>query len=161
MTPLSFRPAARLGLAALAALVLGFGLWSALTPLAGAVVAHGQVEVDRDRQVVQHPDGGVVSSILVNEGALVRAGQPLLRLDGAALGSELAILDGRLAELAARSARLLAERDGRAAPDFAASSGPETEAERRLFQARLATLTEVRQQLSRRIDQVHAHAPAR
>lgn len=158
MTPLSFRPAARLGLAALAALVLGFGLWSALTPLAGAVVAHGQVEVDRDRQVVQHPDGGVVSSILVNEGALVRAGQPLLRLDGAALGSELAILDGRLAELAARSARLLAERDGRAAPDFAASSGPETEAERRLFQARLATLTEVRQQLSRRIDQVHAQA---
>lgn len=158
MTPLSFRPAAMLGLAALAALVLGFGLWAALAPLAGAVVAHGLVEVDGDRQIVQHPDGGVVSSILVTEGAVVRAGQPLLRLDGTSMGAELAILDGRLAKLAARSSRLTAERDGLAAPDFAPGPDSEAEAERRLFQARLATLTEMRQQLFRRIDQVHAQA---
>ena len=36
----------------------------------------------------------------------------MLRLDGAALRSELTIVEDQLSELAARSARLIAERDG-------------------------------------------------
>lgn len=154
MTPLSFRPAALLGLVALAVLVPGFGLWAALTPLAGAIVAQGRVEVEDARQVVQHPDGGVVAAILVSEGDAVRAGQVLIRLDGAALASELAIVSGRLQDLAAQAARLQAERDGVTAPDF--PPGPAAAAERRLFQARLDTLHENRAQLARRIDQARA-----
>ena len=154
MTPLSFRPAALLGLVALAVVVPGFGLWAALTPLAGAIVAQGRVEVEDDRKVVQHPDGGVVAAILVAEGDPVRAGQVLIRLDGAALVSELAIVELRLQDLAAQRARLLAERGGLTAPGF--PPGPAAEAERRLFQARLATLRENRAQLDRRINQARA-----
>ena len=85
MTKLSVRNPVTQGVVAILALVLGFGLWATLTQLSGAIVAQGQIEVERDRQVVQHPDGGVVAEILVTEGARVKAGQPLLRLDGAAL----------------------------------------------------------------------------
>jgi HlyD family secretion protein len=157
-----------IGLVALLALVLGFGLWATLTHLNGAIVAQGQIEVERDRQVVQHLDGGVVAEILVTEGAQVSAGQPLLRLDGAALRSELTIVEGQLSELSGRSARLIAERDGSETLDFPeeiealARTSPEVAAQldgqRRLFQARAETLAEQGQLLLRRIDQIAAQS---
>lgn len=169
MTPaLSIRRPVMLGLAATLALVAGFGLWAALSHISGAIVAQGQIEVERDRQVVQHPDGGVVAEILVTEGARVEAGQTLLRLDGAALRSELTIVEGQLSELAGRSARLTAERDGLtelALPvDILALAATSTEVaaqldgQRRLFEARNATLSERRELLSRRIDQIAAQS---
>ena len=100
-----------LGLLALALLVGGFGLWSVTTSIAGAVVAGGQVEVDQNRQVVQHPDGGVVTEILVKDGDYVEAGAPLIRLDGTLLESELTIVEGQFFEILARRGRLEAERD--------------------------------------------------
>ncbi|MFM7442404.1 MAG: HlyD family type I secretion periplasmic adaptor subunit, partial [Tabrizicola sp.] len=57
-----------LGILALCFLLLGFGAWSTMTTLAGAIVASGRIEVEQNRQVVQHPDGGVVAEILVTEG---------------------------------------------------------------------------------------------
>lgn len=161
---LSVRRPVALGLAALAALVLGFGLWSVLTRIEGAIVAHGRVGVDQDRQVVQHPDGGVVAEILVREGALVDAGALLLRLDGAALQSERAIVAGQLVELELRSARLLAERDGLSAPAFPATlvAQAPTDAdiaarisgEAGLFHARHDTLVERQKLLEQRILQL-------
>lgn len=164
--PLSIRGPAALGLVALALLVLGFGLWSVLTRIDGAVIASGRIEVQQDRQVVQHIDGGTVAEIFVSEGATVAAGELILRLDGAALQSEQAIVDGKLAELAARSARLLAERDDLPAlvisPDLVAEAArnPDTaariEGERRLFEARAATLIDRHRLLSQRILQFQA-----
>ena len=52
-------------------LVGGFGTWAATTNISGAIIASGQIEVDQNRQVVQHPDGGVVDEILVDEGDTV------------------------------------------------------------------------------------------
>lgn len=168
MTKLSVRNPVTQGVVAILALVLGFGLWATLTQLSGAIVAEGQIEVERDRQVVQHPDGGVVAEILVTEGARVVAGQPLLRLDGAALRSELAIVDGQLSELTGRAARLTAERDGQPTLVFPAellaraTTAPEVSAQldgqRRLFQARAATLAEQKDLLSQRIEQIHAQS---
>jgi HlyD family secretion protein len=165
---ISVRRPVILGLVALAILLFGFGLWATLTHLSGAIVAQGQIEVERDRQVVQHPDGGVVAEILVVEGARVTAGQPLLRLDGAALRSELTIVEGQLSELSGRSARLVAERDGAEKLEFPADilalaqSLPQVDAQldgqRRLFQARAATLAEQRELLSQRIDQIRAQS---
>lgn len=80
-----------------------------LTTLAGAIIAPGQIEVSQKRQVVQHPDGGVIEAIMVREGAEVLAGDVLMRLDGSALKSELAIVENQLLELAARRARLAAQ----------------------------------------------------
>jgi len=45
-------------------LVFGFGGWSFLTHISGAIIAQGQLEVENNRQVVQHPDGGVVADNL-------------------------------------------------------------------------------------------------
>lgn len=169
MTPvLSIRRPVILGLVAALALVLGFGLWATLTHISGAIVAQGQIEVERDRQVVQHPDGGVVAEILVSEGARVAAGQVLLRLDGAALRSELTIVEDQLTELAGRAARLTAERDGLASlafpvdiltlADTSEAVATQLDGQRRLFEARAATLAEQRALLARRIDQITAQS---
>ena len=99
------------GLIALIILVGGFGTWSILAQINGAVITSGQIEVDRNRQVVQHPDGGVVEEILVDEGDTVEAGDLLIRLDSSVLVSELAVVEGQLFEILARRARLEAERD--------------------------------------------------
>jgi HlyD family secretion protein len=84
------RPLA-IGLLGLLILVGGFGTWAVMSSIAGAVVATGRIEVDRNRQVVQHLDGGIVSEILVDEGDTVAAGETLLRLDAAELHSRLVI----------------------------------------------------------------------
>jgi len=99
------------GFLAIALLVGGLGAWSVLTTLAGAIIAPGQIEVSQNRQIIQHPDGGVVQDILVAEGTEVRAGDIVLRLDGSALKSELAIVQNQLLELGARRARLEAQSD--------------------------------------------------
>jgi HlyD family secretion protein len=109
----SARAPLTVGFLAVLVLVGGFGTWSVFTEISGAVIAPGQLEVDRNRQVVQHLDGGVVSEILVREGDRVEAGQLLIRLDDTALRSQLAITEGELFELMARRGRLEAERDNR------------------------------------------------
>lgn len=165
---LSVHAPVRAGLAALLALVAGFGLWATQTTLAGAVLARGEVAVDGNHQPVQHPDGGVVTELLVEEGDAVAAGDVLLRLDGSALRSKLRIVEDQLTELAARAARLEAERDGTPAPVFppdlldAAALRPDIAAQldgqRRLFAARFASLVEGEAQLARRIAQTRSQA---
>lgn len=88
----------------------GFGVWATVSRIAGAVVAPGQVEVQQQRQVVQHPDGGVVEEIPVREGQRVEAGEILIQLDGTLLRTELAIVEGQYFEILARRGRLEAER---------------------------------------------------
>lgn len=160
----SIRGPVLLGLATLALLVGGFGAWATLTELSGAVVAPGRIEVELNRQVVQHPDGGVVAEIGVIEGATVAAGEVLVRLDGTLLRSDRAVLQGQLNEFSARRARLLAERDGLEAPAFPAelaalAAGDPTVAElidgqERLFAARLETFVTTNEQFRRRIGQI-------
>lgn len=120
--PIPNAPSARgpvlFGFAALAVLLGGFGIWSTMTEIAGAVVAPGRVEVEQNRQVVQHPDGGVVNTIFVKDGDVVKAGDPLIQLDGALLMSEHAIAEGQFFEILARRGRLEAERDGRDSISF-------------------------------------------
>lgn len=107
-----------IGGAALIVLVGGFGTWSAFAVIAGAVISGGQIEVDQNRQIVQHLDGGVVGSIEVDEGDLVHAGQVLVRLDPTSLTSQLNIAESQLFEIMARRGRLEAERDNVIAIDF-------------------------------------------
>ncbi|MEL6573546.1 MAG: HlyD family type I secretion periplasmic adaptor subunit [Pseudomonadota bacterium] len=100
-----------LGLITLGILVGGFGTWAFMAQITGAVIASGQIEVDRNRQVIQHPDGGVVEAILVDEGDAVEAGDLLIQLDPTVIRSELTIVEGQLFEIMARRGRLEAERD--------------------------------------------------
>lgn len=99
------------GIAMMALLIGGFTAWGVMANIAGAVVAPGRIVVDKNRQAVQHPDGGVVEEILVEEGDTVTEGDVLVRLDPTLLDSELTIVEGQLFELIARRGRLEAERD--------------------------------------------------
>lgn len=152
------------GIAGLIVLLGGFGTWAALSNIAGAVVANGRIEVDQNRQVVQHPDGGVVAEILVTEGMHVTEDQVLIRLDQAALVSELAIIEGQLFELMARRGRHEAERDDRAEAVFdpvlvaAAAANPDTallmDGQTQLLQARTTSLASQVEQLNKRGEQI-------
>ncbi|MEM0986428.1 MAG: HlyD family type I secretion periplasmic adaptor subunit [Pseudomonadota bacterium] len=90
----------------------GLVAWSVLAPFEGAVLASGSIAVEGNRKAVQHLEGGIVAEINVREGDYVEAGEVILRLDGTATRAQLAALEARLSELAAREARLLAEQDG-------------------------------------------------
>ncbi len=157
-----------LGGLALALLIGGVGLWSTMTRISGAVVAPGRIEVEQNRQVVQHPDGGVVARILARDGDAVAAGQVLLRLDGTLLKSELAIVEGQLFEHQARRGRLAAERDDAPAvtyPEELAGLAPgrpdvadQIDGQERLFAARLETFRNGLDQLGRRRGQIAAQA---
>lgn len=147
---------------ALLILVGGFGTWSVMAQISGALITSGQIEVDRNRQVVQHPDGGVVDEIVVDEGDTVKAGDLLLRLDPTTLQSELAIVEGQLFEILARRARLEAERDD--APELTFSdilleaATPEVDTlmagQIRLFEARLTTNRSAVEQLTLQRSQI-------
>lgn len=153
-----------LGLFTLLLLMGGFGLWSWSARIAGAVVASGQVEVEQRRQVVQHPDGGVVAQILIHDGETVTAGQPLIRLDGALLNTELTIVEGQYFEILARRGRLEAERAETQEITFpeelveAAASHPQYNAmmqgQLSLFAARRNTLDQSLGQLDKQSEQI-------
>ncbi|MGH1353674.1 MAG: HlyD family type I secretion periplasmic adaptor subunit [Thalassovita sp.] len=153
-----------IGLLALILLVGIFGAWAAFTNISGAVIASGQIEVDRNRQVVQHPDGGVISEILVDESDFVDADQMLIRLDPSNLESELKIVEGQLFELMARRGRLEAERDGRDRAEFdpllleIAAKDPniaaQVEGQRQLLIARAASTAKEIEQLEKRRAQI-------
>lgn len=164
------RPPLLAGTLALILFVAGFLGWAALVPIGGAVIAPGQVEVEQNRQVVQHPDGGRIAAILVADGDRVTAGQILLRLDTADDRAALALAEGQLARLLAEAARLRAERDG--APDLAvpaeltalvARQPPLADLaaqEQALFQARRAARTAERAALALRRHDAQAEIAA-
>ncbi|MCF7701283.1 HlyD family type I secretion periplasmic adaptor subunit [Loktanella sp. M215] len=149
------------GTLAVALLVGGFGTWAVFANLTGAVITHGQIEVDRNRQVIQHPDGGVVEEIVVDEGETVAAGDLLIRLDSSNLASELAVVEGQLFEILARRARLEAERDGLPNLDFDPlllegkdEAGDLMSGQQRLFEARLDSLLQATDQLKQQEMQI-------
>lgn len=162
----SARAPLALGYIAIAVLVGGFGAWAALSNIAGAVVASGQIEVDRNRQAVQHPQGGVVLTLDVIEGQRVAEGEVLMRLDPSTIHSNLAVIRAQLNEWRARQARLEAERDLATRIAFpsdlleTAATDPDLadvlEGQRNLFAARAETLAQEVDQLGRRADQIRA-----
>lgn len=93
--------------------------WASMAPLAGAVIADGQLTVEGERKTVQHLDGGVIDEILVQDGDVVAAGQPLVRLDITEAQAQRATLTAERDALAARAGRLTAERDGAEQPSYA------------------------------------------
>ncbi|MFK7870113.1 MAG: HlyD family type I secretion periplasmic adaptor subunit [Roseobacter sp.] len=156
-TPWSARVPMTVGLISIFLLLGSLGTWAMATQIAGAVVATGTVEVESDRQVVQHPDGGVVGEINVRDGDMVRANDVLVRFDDTFLLSELAVVERQLLEAEARQIRLSAERDGTATPEFIT---PETfanldedwvasqmDGQRNLFEARRQSIAQESRQL--------------
>ena len=108
----SMRPLLTTGYLTLFLLVFGLGAWGAVARISGAVIGPGALEVEGNRQVVQHPIGGVIKAIHARNGDRVEAGDVLIELDGEDLVPELGIVEGQWFEILARKSRLNAERDG-------------------------------------------------
>ena len=133
-------------------LLIGLGMfffWGFVAPLDQGVPMSGSVTVAGNKKAVQHLSGGTVQRILVKEGELVKAGQPLVEIDGTQSRSNAETT--RIQYFTARSAeaRLIAERDGLSDIRFPsdaldAQSDPRiasaTDIQRQLFNARRAAL---------------------
>ena len=160
----SVRGPMTVGLVGLFLLVGGFGTWAGVTTISGAIIAPGRIEVDQNRQVVQHPDGGVVAAIEVDEGDRVEAGDVLIRLDETALASQLAITENELFEIMARRGRREAERGESGAVQFdpllveVAAARPDVaglmEGQKRLMEARAESIAQEIDQLEKRRGQI-------
>jgi HlyD family secretion protein len=108
----------RIGLITVGLLVFGlFGL-AAVVDISGAVIAPGQVSVESKVKKIGHPTGGVIAEIYVRDGARVKAGDALMRLDTTVSGVSASVSSEGLIQLLARRARLEAERDGRPYPVY-------------------------------------------
>ena len=153
-----------IGLIALVVLLGGFGIWAVQSNIAGAIIATGRIEVDQNRQVLQHQDGGVVDRVDVREGDRVEKGETLIRLDDTRLASELLIVEGQLFEIIARSGRFKAERDDAEVITFdpllleAAHNRPQLQAlidgQNRLFETRIESASQSIEQLEKRKSQI-------
>jgi len=102
----------RTGLTVVILFTVGFLGWAAFAPLGSALIAQGVVVVESHRKTIQHLEGGIVRTIFVREGEVVKAGQPLIELDATEARASLALLMGQADALTAQEARLEAERDG-------------------------------------------------
>ncbi|RJE80447.1 HlyD family type I secretion periplasmic adaptor subunit [Paracoccus sp. JM45] len=152
------------GVLAIVTLVGGFIVWATISQISGAVVASGQVEVEQQRQIVQHPDGGVVETIAVKDGADVKAGDLLISLDGTLLRTEHIIVEGQYFEILARRGRLEAERsnvDTITFPEELLETAKTDESlqdliagQTSLFQTRLDTLRQSLDQLQQQSEQI-------
>lgn len=137
--------------------------WAGTTDIAGAVIAPGALVVDTNVRKVQHPTGGVVGEIRVRDGDRVKAGDIVVRLDETITRANVAIVSKGLDQLAARRARLEAERDETPSIAFPldlmsreAESDPANiiAGERKLFELRRAARSGQKAQLRQRIAQL-------
>lgn len=142
--------------AGMLAIVIGLGGfigWAFAAQLDSAAVANGTVVVDSKRKTVSHLEGGILKTLLAQEGDVVQAGQPLLRLDDTRAKAELEQLRAKRIGLEARLVRLRAEQTHQMALTFpdevTASSSPiaadVVKAERNVFLSR-------REMFNRRVD---------
>ncbi|MBR0874833.1 HlyD family type I secretion periplasmic adaptor subunit [Bradyrhizobium tropiciagri] len=163
VVPRTIRRHLRTGLAGVIILAGGVGGWAATTELAGAVIGSGTLVVDSYTKKVQHPTGGVVGELNVREGARVKAGDVIVRLDETVTRANLLIVVKSLDEQAARRARLEAERDDQDRLDFpedltARVADPDVNrlltGEHKLFELRRTARAGKKAQLNERIGQL-------
>src|SRR5436190_9297220 len=108
----------RMLLSTFLALLVAFLVWAHFAVLDEVKRGNGKVVPSRQIQVVQSLEGGIVGDILVQEGAIVKQGQSLMRIEDTKFASEFGEIRERRAAMAARVARLEAEARGRSEVTF-------------------------------------------
>lgn len=134
----------------LVALVAVFILWAILASVQEVTTGRGRVTPASKIQVVQNLEGGIVREVLVREGAFVREGDILLRIDPTQAGSSLGEAREKMLGLGALIARLEAEVEGRplsfpaelakGRPDLVTHQRAHYEARRKEIEAAIAAL---------------------
>jgi epimerase transport system membrane fusion protein len=145
-------------------LVFGvFGVWAAFAPLDSAAHATGTVNVRSYSQVVQHLEGGIISEIAAQNGDIVSAGQPLIKIDNTQPLAQLEIINGQFNAAKTKEARLIAQRDKLASVVYPASLDQtdsnimqEIQAQNSIFNAQQDSLGGSIEVLEQRIEQLES-----
>ena len=114
-------------------------IWSWLAPIDMVVRGQGRIVPSEHNQVIQHLEGGIVSSILAREGTTVRKDQVLITIRDVRANSDQGEGKVKLAGLRARVARLTAESSGAATLELPADLSRDdqsVQSERDAFSAR-------------------------
>ncbi|MBO6757378.1 MAG: HlyD family type I secretion periplasmic adaptor subunit, partial [Roseibium sp.] len=133
----------------------GLGYWAQIAELEEMTTGEGRVIPSSQVKVVESLEGGLVAEIFVQEGDIVDAGEPLVRIDDTGFASTLGELDKQRAALLAKAERLNAEAYGQPLVLTETPSGDGLVArETALFDARRSALEQellvIDQQLSQR-----------
>ena len=91
---------------------VGSLIWAALAPLDQGVPAPGVVVVDGQRKRVQHPTGGIIERIYVQDGDTVEAGDVLVKMNEVSLQAAKGLARSQWVNARAREGRLMAELAG-------------------------------------------------
>ncbi|MEM8971380.1 MAG: HlyD family type I secretion periplasmic adaptor subunit [Pseudomonadota bacterium] len=131
-------------LAIILALIAMAITWASYAVVEEATVGVGKVIPSQQLQVVQTPEGGVVSEIIVSEGQTVKTGDLLMRIDATISKSQLGELGQRRSALRAELTRLTAEAEGHREVEFDAALKKQVPdvvvSEGKAFRARLGKL---------------------
>lgn len=130
-------------LLSLVALVVMFLAWAAFARIEEVTTGTGRVVPASKLQVVQNLEGGIVREILVRDGATVKAGDTILRIDPTQAGSTLGEAREKIDGLTALIARLEAEAKGGqpSFPDDLVQRRPDLiRSQRQHFEARVGEL---------------------
>ncbi len=120
-------------------------LWAGMTEINRVTRGSGKIIPQKQKQEVQHLEGGIVTDIMVREGDRVAAGQPLFRVENTFFRAELAQATIERAAKRLKLARLEAEAAGlplKLPADLAASLPGAVENEEALYRRRKALLDE-------------------
>ena len=139
-------------------------VWALFAQLDQVVVAQGQMIPTRTVQKIQSLEGGILKSMLVEEGQMVEAGQPLLELDDTRFRASVEEAGQSIRGLEAAQARLQAELASVAIDNGdvlvspvpmaePATPSPGWESERAALAGRLASLQGRLFQADRRVEQ--------
>lgn len=102
------------GAGVIGAFVVGLGLWASVSSLSTGITAPAEVRADAMRKTLRSREAGLVRQILVREGQLVRAGQPLLLFNDVEARAGVDVMQNQYDTLMAQNARFTAEALGKA-----------------------------------------------
>ena len=147
-------------------LLIGF-VWMLTAPLASAVIISGTVKVFKNRVVLQHPEGGVIESLSVQEGDRVTEGQILMTLTNPQLLSTNRSLERQSFSEQIRAQRLQAEMAYPKSqwvleqqPSWDAEQQAIVQTELNLFEARIRNLQTQEQSIKQQIAHVQSEMSA-
>jgi adhesin transport system membrane fusion protein len=143
-------------------LLATFLIWAHFAVLDEVKRGNGKVVPSRQTQVVQSLEGGIISELLIQEGAIVTKDQPLARIEDTNFASQFGEIRERRGAMAARVIRLEAETLGRTNvefPDELVKIAPRAvQTERSVFDAHMRKLAQdidvVSQQESQKLKEI-------
>lgn len=121
LPPVEFKAQWRSGMGALFGVLLILVVAGLTIPIDGGVAAEGQIAVEFQKKPVQHPSGGVLDRVLVQEGELVSTGQVVAVLTSADTAAESSMSELREFGLRVTQVRLLAEHGNERSIEYAES----------------------------------------